>query len=190
MANRSLTSAALAETVKSGADIIYPVFASKLEFGSGAVRLWEGIGELTLDSEVYLGASDLVGLSEIVETDRVEAAGIKVTLSGIPSALIATALTENYQERPARIWLSFLTAAGSVVADPITIFAGRMDVMAIREGGDTSTIELSIESYLIDGDRPRLRQWTPEDQKLDFPSDTGFRMVASLQDAQVLWGKG
>lgn len=188
MANRDLTAGVAAETVKTGASIIYPVFASKLEFGSGDVRLWEGIGEITLDGEVYTGASDLVGISEIVETDRVEAAGIKVTLSGIPSSLLSIALGENYQERPARTVLAFLEADGSVIVDPLTIFAGRMDVMAIREGGETSTIELAIESYLIDGDRPRLRQWTPDDQKLDYPADTGFRMVASLQDAQVLWG--
>lgn len=190
MANRGLTANVVTEVTKTGADVIYPIFAGKFEFGSGDVRLWEGIGDLTLAGEVYTGASDLVGVSEILETDRVEAAGIKVTLSGVPSSLLAIALDEDYQERAATIWVGFLDSAGAIVADEVVLFAGRMDVMAIREGADTSTIEVALESYLIDGDRARERHLTPEDQKLDYPSDTGFDQVASLQDAQVIWGKG
>lgn len=190
MANRDLTAAVVTEAEKTGGDIIYPVLAGKFEFGSGDVLLWDGVGNLTLDGETYLGASTLVGVSEVIETDRVEAAGFKVTLSGIPSSLLSIALTEDYQERPAKIWFAFLNASGAVVADEIVIFAGRMDVMSIQEGGATATIEVALESYLVDGGRARKRELTPEDQAIDYPADTGFRMVAPLQDAQILWGKG
>ena len=76
-----------------------------------------------------------------------------------------------------------------MVADPYLVFDGRMDVMTIDDSGSTATVSLSVESRLIDLERPRLRRYTPEDQKTNFPNDTGMDFVPTIQNVAIQWGR-
>lgn len=80
------------------------------------------------------------------------------------------------------------TRNAELINDPITLFTGRMDQMQIDEQGDTSTIALSLESNLIDLNKPRERRYTDQDQKADYPNDRGFEYVAGLQGKALTWG--
>ena len=104
-----------------------------------------------------------------------------MSLNGIDASLITYALTENYQTRSAKVYLGVLSS-GAVVADPYLVFDGRMDVMTIDDNGETANIAMTAESRLIDLERPKLRRYTSDDQKLNHPNDTGFDFVASLQE--------
>ena len=57
-----------------------------------------------------------------------------------------------------------------------------MDVMTLQETGDSCTISLTAESRLIDLERPRVRRYTKEDQKLIDSDDTGLNKINALQD--------
>lgn len=74
-----------------------------------------------------------------------------------------------------------------VVHEPYEFFTGLMDVMTIDEGADAVVVTLSVEHEMIDGDRPIIRKWAPEDHKIDFPDDTGFNYMAGLQQREVVW---
>ena len=63
-----------------------------------------------------------------------------------------------------------------------------MDVMNISESGDSAQITINGESRLIDLDVPRVRRYTSEDQKIDFPNDKGLEYIADLQDKEIVWG--
>ena len=171
------------------ADELQPFFAVKLNFDSGAVKLWTGYGEITVASETYTGGGQLLDISPIEETVEVAARGASIALNGIDSSLINLALTENYQTRSAKIFFGVLSS-GAVVADPYQLFDGRMDVMSIDDNGETASIVMTAESRLIDLERPKLRRYTSEDQKLTHPNDTGFDFVASLQEKEIAWGSG
>lgn len=158
------------------------------EFASGWVRLWSGIGTLSWDSKTWTGTGNLLGISGIDETAEVRASGMTVSLSGVPSDLLSAALGDARSGRIGRVYLAFFSG-GSIVADPILQFEGRLDVPAIEDGPETATISISYESELIDLERARERRYTPEDQQIDFPGDLGFDYVASLQDAQITWGR-
>jgi len=158
------------------------------EFASGWVRLWSGIGNLSWDGKTWSGVGTLLGISAIDETSEIRASGLTVTLSGVPSDLLAAALGDARSGKTGRVYLAFFSG-GSVVADPVLQFQGRLDVPAIEDGEDTSTIAISYESELIDLERARERRYTPEDQAIDYPGDLGFAYVASLQDAQITWGR-
>lgn len=158
------------------------------EFASGWVRLWSGIGNLSWNGYTWTGTGNLLAISGIDETVEVRAAGITVSLSGIPSDLLSAALGDARSGRVGRVYLAFFSG-GSIVADPILQFEGRLDVPAIEDGPETATISISYESELIDLERARERRYTPEDQQIDFPGDLGFDYVASLQDAQIVWGR-
>lgn len=158
------------------------------EFASGWVRLWSGVGTLSWDGKSWSGVGTLLGISGIDETNEIRASGLTVSLSGVPSDLLSAALGDARSGKTGRVYLAFFSG-GSIVADPILQFEGRLDVPAIEDGPDTATISISYESELIDLERARERRYTPEDQAIDYPGDLGFAYVAALQDAQITWGR-
>lgn len=158
------------------------------EFASGWVRLWSGVGTLSWDGKSWSGVGTLLGISGIDETNEIRASGLTVSLSGVPSDLLSAALGDARSGKTGRVYLAFFSS-GSIVADPILQFEGRLDVPAIEDGPETATISISYESELIDLERARERRYTPEDQAIDFPGDLGFAYVAALQDAQITWGR-
>lgn len=164
-----------------------PFFAVDLDFDGGNVQIWTGYGDITFDGVTYTGAGDILSISEISETSEVQASGVTIGLSGISSTLISAALNETYQGRACKIYLGTLSN-GAVVADPYMVFSGRMDVMNIEDSGDTCDIALQAENRLIDLDRPRVRRYTSEDQKIDYPADKGLEFIADLQDKEIVWG--
>ena len=115
-----------------------------------------------------------------------------MSLSGIPSALISTALGQIQQGRLCQIWLGLLApATGALISDPYELFAGFSDVTIITEQADTATIAIQVENRLIDLERPRIRRYTDEDQKSDSANsgDKGFEFVPGLQDKVIIFGK-
>ena len=158
--------------------------AVELAFDSGTTRLWNGYGDLTVASNTYTGSGDLMSISSIEESGDISAKGLNMVLSGIPSSLLSLALTENYQNRSVSVYVGTITS-GTVAS--YEVFNGRMDVMTLQESGDTCTISLTAESRLIDLERPRVRRYTPEDQKLIDADDTGLDFINSLQEATFEW---
>lgn len=186
--SRDLTAGMIAE-VK--ADSLAPIFLVKAEFDSGDLCLWTGYGNLSYGGDTYTGAGTLLSISQIEETAGIEANGISVSLNGELQSLIAVALAENYQNRPLTIYFGALNlTTKALISDPYKLFAGRMDVMEINNNANITTIGVNVESNLSILKNSRNRKYTPEDQKIDYATDTFFDTVASLQDAQVVWGKG
>ena len=184
---RDLT-AGMADAVT--APVIAPVMLAEALFDSGAVRVWSGYGELSWAGLTWYGAGHLLSVSAVTETQELRATGATFALSGIPSDLLGLALTEPYQGRPVRLLFGAMdTAAGAIIGDPYQMFAGRCDVMEITEGGDSATIEIAVESRLIDLERPRERRYEHEDQQTDFPGDRGLEYVPSLQNQEIKWGR-
>lgn len=163
-----------------------PIILVEALFDSGALRLWTGYGTLTWDAKAWTGSGDLLRIAPAEETSRVVAAGATFMLSGVSSDLIAIALAEDYQGRTVNMWLGMLSGE-SVIADPVLVFAGLLDVMEIDEGGQTATITVSAESRLAILEKPPGGYYTDEDQKARYPTDRGLEFVADLQDKEVIW---
>jgi hypothetical protein len=159
--------------------------AAELLLDSGALRLWNGYGDLIIDSNTYTGGGSLISISSIEEGADIGAKGVSMTLTGVSSSILAIALTENYQYRIANIYIGTI-ASGTVSS--YKAFSGRLDVMTIQEEGETCTINLTAENRLIDLERSRVRRWTSEDQKQIDSSDKGFEFINSLQEAAIKWG--
>lgn len=153
------------------------------------LRLWTGIGQIDWDGKTWTGGGELLKISAIDETRDLQARGFSITLSGMPSDLIAVALNNVRQGKPGTLWLGFFNSAGALVADPYQLQRGKFDISIIDDDGVTCTIGAQYESRLIDLERPRKRFYTQEDQRLDYPADEGFAFVPSLQDMVIRWGK-
>ena len=197
-------------------EVVRPFFAVDLEFDSpNALYFWNGYGSLSLGGNTYVGAGNLLNISEIRESSDLAANGATFTLSGIPSDLIALAIDEPYQGRVARVWLgmvdysltepSFLLLNGTdylllesggsrlsiAATQPETffeLFTGYMDQMNIEEGPETATISLSVENKMIDLNRPRVRRYTDNNQQGRFSGDLAFEFVNRIQNEDLTWG--
>lgn len=165
--------------------VVYPFFAVDIDFASGSLYVWSGLGDLTIGSKTYLGVGTLLNISSVEETTEIEAKGATLTMSGIPSSYLALALTEPYQGRECRIYFGMTSDPSAYVE----VFSGELDQMNISEDASTSTIAVTAENVLIKLERPVIRRFTHEDQKSRYPSDKGLEYVASLQDKEVFWGR-
>jgi len=183
-------------------------FAIDLVFDSGELNLWTGLGDLNVNGKTYTGAGNLINFSIIEETSEIAARGATVTLSGVPSSILAIALAEPYQGREATLYLGVSGQTTNVTIGTgtnlvrntnftidgindgiVEIFSGFMDQMNIDDGPETSSIELKIENRLIDLERPRIRRYTNANQKSRFPNDKGFEFIEAIQDKEIPFGR-
>lgn len=163
---------------------VFPYFAVEMLFDNTPVRTWTGQGTLTLDGEDYLGVGQLLNISAIEETSEMAVKGATLTLSGVPSSSLSLALTQPYQGRVCNIYFGVIGQVGAS-----ELFSGYMDQMNITEGAEESTIELMVESKLIDLERARVARFTSGYQKSIYPNDLGLDFIEDLQDRKLPWGR-
>ena len=183
-AGRGLTNDMVTEV---SASQLSPILLASLSFAT-PVHIWTGYGTITVGSTAYLGIGTLGSISPVEETTDLAARGISMQLSGVPTAMLAVALTENYQGRECSVLFGALQASGALVSSPVTIFSGRMDVMSINDDGQNATIGMTAENKLVDFRRPREVRYTDQEQKNLFPSDKGLEFVTAIQEKQIYWG--
>ena len=173
--------------------VVRPIMAVELDFSDGVLKLWNGYGNLTMtaggSSKTFTGQGDLLGITGIEESSTLSMSGITLTLAGIKSSLISTALSAGYTNRNGAVYLGLFDTSQNVVADVYTLFKGKMDVLNIQEGQDTALITLKLESRLVTFEKASNRMYTLEDQQVDFPNDVGFEFIPDLQDKEIIWGK-
>lgn len=184
MSERNLASGVLAELAKPNIQV--EIFV-ELFLDAGTVRLWSGLGNLTIDGNTYTGTGALGGITQIEEdAGDVRATGVAMTLSGIPSSQLGLVLNNPLQGRPAIVHAGFFNAQWQFIS-LVRLIRGRIDTCEIDIAGDTCTITVRAENHLIDLERPRVRRYTDEDQRNLYPDDRGLEFVASIQNKELIW---
>ena len=207
--SRSLSSSTIENINKN---VVHPFNAIELKFdGDNVIRLWTGVGTLTLDDGTnWIGAGTLLSISDIEETAEMAVKGATISLSGIPSEVISLALSEPYQGRVCNIYFGTFSEEGALLKEDSDfillqdgsqilvdigskgfneIFSGYMDQMNIEETAETATIEVTVENKLVDLERARVARFTSGYQKSIYPNDLGLDFVEDLQDKQTPWGR-
>lgn len=182
--SRDLTAGALTEIAAAK---LQPVLFFEGVFATDTLRLWSGVGDKSWNSLTWLGAGQLLGISEIGETADIRAESVRLSLSGMPSSLISLVHTQARHGKSGKVWIGFLDANDAVIADPYLAFSGRLDVPDIEDTGETCTISIAYENRLIDLQRARLFRWDDETQQHFYSGDRGFEYVAALQDQALVW---
>lgn len=181
-------SGAIAADVQTGR-VIAAVLA-ELDFSSGTVNVWEGIGTLSWDGKSWDGVGDLGEISAVSEKAGAVATGMTLGLSGVDSSLLSSALTEDYQGRSVGVWFAtFSESTNAILADPVKIFGGVMDNMTLVDNGKTANITVNCESYLRILERSNERRYTDMDQQDRYSGDLGFEFVAAQIDDGLYWGR-
>jgi hypothetical protein len=166
-----------------------PFYAIEADFQESTVRLWTGYGEITIDSAIYTGSGAFLNISPIEETSEIKATNLSIALTGLDSTVLSATLNANYQNRDLKLFLGMLDTNYNVIADVYQLFSGRMDTMTINDTGETSSIILTVESRLIDLEKPSELRYTSEDQKRLFTGDKGLEFITDLQEKEIIWGR-
>jgi hypothetical protein len=174
----------------TGGDAMRLALLVEMEFTSGFLRLWSGLGPVQYGGNEWTGAGNLFGFDTIEETRAVVANGVTLYLSGIPTELVAACINDAQQGKIGRIYLAVLDANGAIDGDAVELFTGRLDVPTISDQGENCTINITYESRMIDLTRAREWRYTHESQQVLHPDDMGFEFVTSIQDKEIVWGRG
>lgn len=160
----------------------------ELDFPSGFVRANTSAVNLEWDSHTWYGVGNVGGVDVIAEHSDLQMTGVSLSLTGIPSEMIARVMGEHYQGRSCKLWFAPLDDNYIVLADPVLVFSGRIDASDIQLG-DTAAISVTAESRLTDWERPRVRRYTNEDQLAEYPGDRGLEYVAQMVEKTLVWGR-
>lgn len=142
--------------------------------------VWNGI--------TWRGIGAIGSIDAIEEQATLEAIGVRMMLSGVPTDVIAIVLGQQYQGKRCQIWFAPLTEDLQLTSQPVRVFDGRMDTMD-TEVGDTATITLTAESRMVSWDKARVRRYNNEDQQSRYPGDRGFEFVPQMVEKNLLWGR-
>lgn len=183
--SRSLDATLAAEFDK---DSLSPIGLVEIQTSSGYVRCWSGIGTLTWNGHDFAGTGALGKVSTLEESTELKSGGVVLELSGVPAEYVSIALSEIRQGRRAKVWIGCFEG-NQLVGEPFPWFTGLTDIAEIEDNASEVTIRITAENRLIDLERPRVRRYTSEDQKLTDSGDRGFEYVPGLQDTQFVWGK-
>jgi hypothetical protein len=167
-----------------------PILFFEGEFTGGIVRLWSGLGTISWDGNDWAGAGALAKISPIRDESNVSVRGMTVTLRNIDNAWIPAVLAEAKSGAYGKVWTGFIDDDGSVVADPLLSFVGRLDVPSISDSGGKCRVTISYENRMRDFRRKNVLRYTHDSQQRLYPGDLGFEYVPSLQEAKITWGRG
>lgn len=158
-----------------------------MDFSSGHLYLNDGIMEVPYAGHTYLPLGQFGGIDAVQESLDTVARPIVLTLSGVDASLVATAENEAYQGRSVIVYLGLLNqSTGALVANPETVWEGRMDYMEIAIDKNLGTIKLNCEHRLRR--EPRIARYTNVDQQQLYPGDKFFDYVPSIAGFKSQWG--
>jgi hypothetical protein len=161
--------------------------ACDLDFASGHVRAHDGLGVLTWGSNDYDGVGRFGGIELAEETIDVIAKAVRMSLSGVDSSLMTTAMTEEYQGRQAILYFGLVDHQTNQLIDtPEILWEGLMDQMGVKLAQGTGAISLSCEHRLRR--EPRIARYTDADQQLAYPTDRFFDLLGKIQGFRGTWG--
>lgn len=194
---RKLTTAAL--TALQSSSLKLAIFV-EMHFKSSIARVWSGVGPVTWNSQTWLGVGNLGSVSTIEDGNTVEARGISLTVSGLPTLtpdgerinwFLADALQDIQVGLPAMVWIGLWDNGSppALIDDVISAWVGRIDQPTIEVGGQSVTITLACENRLLDMNVPCDRRYTHSDQQISHPGDLGFSFVNSIQEITLYWGR-
>jgi hypothetical protein len=156
----------------------------EMEFDSGTQRLAALPFDVVVDGQTYTAAQGIGTIEAIKETGAM-AAGLAFTLSAVPSAAIASVLTEPLQGRTVTVKLVVVDGA-TLRVDPV-VWQGTLDVPTITDGGQTAQIRITAEHAMLRWQNPTGQLYSHADQALRDPTDKFFEFGSRVAKDTLVW---
>ena len=169
------------------AGYMQPAIFVQLSDNAGMVYLWTGIGSISWNGQTWSGIGDILSLTVAEEGTDVQARGMAVTLNAFDSTILSDIMSDYQLGLPAIVYFACFSG-GSIIADPLIAWLGRMDQPAIDVDADKSTVQIALESRLLDMNVATDRRYTNQDQQMTWPGDLGMLFVDAIQELTIFWG--
>tara|TARA_R110002096_G_scaffold309135_1_gene503617 strand:+ start:2373 stop:2936 length:564 start_codon:yes stop_codon:yes gene_type:complete len=182
------TSSAVQAEISAAANT--PVHLVEVTLGATVYRITDAYIALTWGGNEYSQAGHFLGFSDIEESATLQVSKLTVSLSAIDKTFVSLLLSQDYLDRPIKIYKGFLDAAGALIVDPLLVFEGRIDSPIIQEDPDAGTATIAVSASNSWGDfLRRIGRFTNhEGQQVHFPGDLGLQFASEIVK-DVVWGK-
>jgi hypothetical protein len=183
--SRDITSTTLAAAT---APTIHPILFVKAEFDGGDVNIHSELGDIAFDGDTYTGVGILGSISTADEVSDLSQSQINLTLSGLPLDLISILFNEQYQGRPATLYLGYLDLTTRLLVDaPTILYKGLIDTADFQQDKNFA-ITLSVGNRFAAWDNPQVRRYNNADQQSRYPGDTGLQYTEQTTNKTIIWG--
>jgi hypothetical protein len=168
-------------------DSVMPFVAIEALLDTGAVRVFNGIGQLTLNSKTFTGTRQILSISAAEETQEVKATGMQITFSGYTDGFIQAAMNEQYQNRTCNIYYGhFDKHASPQVVQSYLLYSGSIDTINILDSALGATFVMNVESRLGTLERVRSYRYTYQEQ-VQYHDDVSLWYLNDQQDKEIVW---
>jgi hypothetical protein len=164
------------------------VLLAELQFATGTLRLWSGLGPFYWDGVEFTGTGALLSVGTIDEAADLRTSETTFRLSGLDPAIRTVIAADAWQNRPAILWVAVLDSQGQVIGRPVRLRSHRMDTITVAEG-QTISVTLTCENGMNGLDRAAPRRYTDQDQQSEYPGDLAFSFVPAVQEFELNWGR-
>jgi hypothetical protein len=156
---------------------------------STPIQVWGGFGLLTIDDLVFKGLGDR-GIAQVSAGALGGAAQeTTLTLSGVDPEILPLLDTSAVRNAPTIIWRLIFDRNQQTLLDAKVFTRGRLDQLVSNETvGGEATLSALIEGAAKGLGRFRGRMRSDADQKLNDPSDNGFKAVTYAGTKTTYWG--
>jgi len=182
----TLSALQLAELVRPAPKVVYFM---ELQFTTGVQYLSTWNRNFTWNAQLWIGLGGLVSVTEITESESVASNPLSFNLNAADPSWIALAVGNDtvYRRRLALLYMCPLGDDGQLVGAPQLCWRGRMDAVAAGIGNNSASISLKCETASFAFKRRPSLRINAIQQKLTYPTDTGFDYLSDLIDKPQLW---
>lgn len=162
--------------------------AVSFDFSSAFIRLWSGLGDLSIGGNTYTGVGSLASVSSTAERSSLSVDRKVYQLSGVDPAIVSEADIDASFGRAVTEYFGFINPdTGQLLATPETNFEGEIGSVRRVDGADPRII-VTADHRLAILDQPDGWRWTHEHQQEFYSGDLGFEHAASVGLKDILWG--
>lgn len=163
------------------AEFDFPAGLQRVFAGSGGPLVWDN----GVDRIDYHAAGDFVGLSPTRTGLTGRQVGHQFTISvpvltqgGVSEAdqnrILDGIYAEDWQGDPVRIFYAVFDDENQIIGDPILVAADLLDNLADTGGRAVEAMTVGTVPEGAERDSPVQRVYSPEDQRNEFPDDSGM----------------
>jgi len=161
----------------------------EFHFAAGTLRVNTTNQIMTWGGYDWIGLGSLGTISSIEESEGMEPKSMTFTLNAAQSSILAIGVgaVENYRGLPVKMYFCPLNVDYTLLGTPEICWRGLMDTIGLGINGEEGSIALKCETSAYGLKRRQVLRLNAAQQKLNYPTDTGFDYQNSLIAQPALW---
>lgn len=184
---------AVRSALASGRHVVAPRFVTfdfDLDVG-GPFRVWEGAGDITIDSETFKGMAQLGSIGDSMFGLGDAAGNVTYQLSGVSPEVVEAAQSQADKVRGRAVLQRghFLdTQTLQPLDDWFVIRSDIMDLLSYAGRGPSDrTVSLTAETIWTTRNAAAYAYYSDRDQQARFLGDKGLERIVQMRNKRVAW---